>query len=41
MKHASDARFPSVVALPGSKGAVLAYERGVAKGATSVMVERL
>ena len=40
IKQASDARFPSLIALPGGKGALLAYERG-AKGATSVVVERL
>jgi len=38
--RATDARFPSAVALPDGKGALLAYERGV-KGATSVTVERL
>jgi hypothetical protein len=38
--RASDARFPSAVALPSGKGALLAYERGE-KGATSVTVERL
>jgi hypothetical protein len=37
---AVDARFPAAVALPGGKGALLAYERGE-KGATSVTVERL
>ncbi len=41
VKHASDARFPSAVALPGGKGIVLAYERGPTKGATTVTVERL
>ncbi len=41
LKHASDARFPSVVALPGGKDVLLAYERGAAKGASSVTVERL
>ena len=40
VKLAPEARFPLVVALPGGKGAVLAYERG-ARGATSVAVERL
>jgi hypothetical protein len=40
VKHASDARFPSVVALSEGKGVLLAYERGE-KGATSVAVERL
>lgn len=30
VKHASDARFASVVALPRGKGAVLAYEQGLA-----------
>lgn len=37
---ASEARFPSLVALPGGKGVLLAFEHG-AKGATSVVVERL
>ena len=41
VKHVSDGRFPSVVALPGGKGVLLAYERGPAKGATTVTVERL
>jgi hypothetical protein len=41
LKRATDARFPSVVALPGGSPPVLAYERGVAKGATTVVVERL
>jgi hypothetical protein len=40
VKQASDGRFPSVVALPGGRGVLLAYEKG-AKGATSVTVERL
>lgn len=40
VRHASDARFPSVVALPNGKGVLLAYERG-AKGATSVAIDRL
>lgn len=40
VKQASDARFPSIVALPGGKGVLLAYERG-AKDATSVAVDRL
>jgi len=40
MKQASGARFPSVVALSGGKGVLLAYERG-AKEATSVVVDRL
>lgn len=41
VKHASEARFPSVVALPNGKGVLLAYECGPAKGATSVMIEKL
>ncbi len=41
MNHATDARFPSLIALPNSKGFLLAYERGPAKGATSVTIERL
>ncbi len=41
VKQASDARFPSIVALPGGKGVLVAYERGPAKGATTVTVERL
>lgn len=40
-KHAADARFPSLVALPNGQGLLLAYEHGPAKGATSVVVERL
>jgi hypothetical protein len=39
-KHASDARFPAVVPLPGGKGTLLAYESGPARGG-SVIVERL
>jgi hypothetical protein len=39
-KHASEARFPAVVALPAGKGAVLAYETGPARGG-SIVVERL
>jgi hypothetical protein len=41
VKLAADARFPSLVALPGAQGAVLAFERGAAKGPTSVAIERL
>jgi hypothetical protein len=41
VKHASDARFPSLVALPDGKGALLACERVPAKGATTVTIERL
>lgn len=41
VKHATDARFPSVIALPNGKGVLLAYERGPAKGATTVAIERL
>jgi hypothetical protein len=41
VKRATDARFPSVVALPGGKGVVLAYERGPARGATLITIERL
>lgn len=40
-KLADEARFPSVVALPGGRGVLLAYERGPAKGATSIAIERL
>jgi hypothetical protein len=40
VKHASDARFATLVPLAGSTGAVLAYEQGPAK-ASSVVVERL
>lgn len=39
-KGVTDARFPSVVALPGGNGAVLAYERGSKEGA-GITVERL
>ena len=41
VRYASDARFPSLVTLPGGRGTVLAYERGPAKGPTSVAVDRL
>jgi hypothetical protein len=41
VKQASDARFASVVASPDGKNILLAYERGPARGATSVAVERL
>lgn len=41
VKHAADARFPTVIALPRGKGALLAYERGPSKGATTVTIERL
>lgn len=41
IKHATDARFPSLIALPDGKGVLLAYERGPAKGATTVTIERL
>jgi len=41
IKHAADARFPSLIALPNGKGVLLAYERGPAKGATTVTIERL
>ncbi len=41
VKHASEARFPTLVALPGGKGTLLAHERGPAKGPTTVTVERL
>jgi hypothetical protein len=41
VKVAAEARFPSVVASPGAEGLLLAYERGPARGATSVVVERL
>jgi hypothetical protein len=40
VKHASDARFPSVVALPAGEGVLLAFEQGE-KGATSIAVDRL
>jgi len=40
-KYASDARFPSLVALPSGRGAVVACEVGPAKGPTTVTVERL
>ena len=39
-QQATDGRFPVVVALPGGKGAVAAYERS-AQGSTSVAVRRL
>lgn len=41
VRHASEARLATIVTLPGGKGAVLAYERAPAKGATAVVVERL
>jgi hypothetical protein len=40
-KRATDARFPSLVILPAKNQRLLAYETGPAKGATSVVVERL
>ncbi len=39
-KRASGGRFPSMIALPDGKGAVVAYEQG-APGSASVAVERL
>ena len=39
-RKAIDGRFPSVVALPGGRGAVVAYEQG-AKDTASIAVERL
>lgn len=41
VKQAAEARFASLAALPGGNGRVLAYERVKAKGATTVVVERL
>lgn len=41
VKVATEARFPSVVALPGGAGLLLAYERGPARAATAVVIERL
>lgn len=38
--RAADARFPSVLTVPGDRGVLLAYERGE-KAATSIVVERL
>lgn len=38
--QAADARFPSILAVPGDRGILLAYERGE-KAATSIVVERL
>lgn len=38
--HAAQARFPSLVALPDGRSAVLAYEQGPAAGPTGVVVER-
>jgi len=38
--RAADARFPSVLTVPGDRGILLAYERGE-KAATSIVVERL
>jgi hypothetical protein len=40
-KRVSDARFPVMVALPGGRGALLAYERGSPKTGVSVVVEGL
>lgn len=40
-KHASDARFPSLIASPDGKSVILAYERGPSKGPMTVVVERL
>ena len=39
VKQVSDARFPSVAALPGGKGMLVAYERGP-KDAPTIAVER-
>lgn len=41
LKHASDARFPTLVSLPNGRDKLLAYERGSVRGATTVMIERL
>ncbi len=42
VKFASDARFPALVALPGSGGLVLAYEQGPAKEKQpGIVIERL
>jgi hypothetical protein len=41
MKRASDARFPSVIAFRDGTRALLAYEQGLAKGPTQIVVERL
>lgn len=40
-KHAADARFPALVALPRGQGLLLAYESGPPKGVTTVVLERL
>jgi hypothetical protein len=40
-KHAGDARFPALIALPSGSGAILAYERGSVKSGITVIVERL
>jgi hypothetical protein len=40
-KRAENARFPVLMVAPDGRGALLAYEHGPAKGATSVNVERL
>lgn len=40
-KHAGDARFPSLIALPSGNGTILAYERGSGKSGITVVVERL
>ena len=39
--HAKNARFAVLLALPGDRGGLLAYEQGPAKGAVSVVVETL
>lgn len=39
--HAKNARFPALLALPGGRAALLAFEQGPAKGPVSVVVEAL
>ncbi|MBL9200057.1 MAG: hypothetical protein JNL39_06090, partial [Opitutaceae bacterium] len=39
-RHAANARFPSLLALPNGR-AILAYEQGPAKGPAAVVVEKL
>ena len=39
--HATAARYPVLLALPGGRGTLVAYEKGPTKGPVAVVVERL
>ncbi len=41
VRHAAKARFPSLIALPDGRGAVLAYEQTNVQGGTTTVVDRL